>query len=352
MEDYTRAKDHQLQTLGFREDRYHGKIHIDSIELEELTDGILGLTPLRGVSVELLERRFDIDLPLGPRLQEVELVITPQSMQEVTLTVVGSQGSGKVDLACRIIVPPFGLFETGSKKLVLEWPLGKLVVSMVPGGKCDFTPKFKDSGPHSVSDWLAGLRAANLISSGNAELRVSLEDGRSVLNGTISMPTSSSSYLSVIRVLDALSELRTLAGIVDSPVDLEQAFSDSESIFETVALLRGGNTIRFKTAQYSGSGIALDGQKGLYLSAVRFGGIQTFGLAIPMFFTFRIEGGEMLWEGAIAPHSGTIELLSEPLHESYRHFVARASKLSGYSLRIVGSVSKYCPEAQVAPPLQ
>jgi hypothetical protein len=58
-------------------------------------------------------------------------------------------------------------------------------------------------------------------------------------------------------------------------------------------------------------------------------------LAVPISFSFEQDGDDAQGRGRIGKQTATIELLREPVLESYAHFVQRVEKLARYELRVV-----------------
>jgi hypothetical protein len=334
MEDYAKQKGHLVRTLG--ESQVHGVLRIGPTAVEDVVDGLLGLAPLTGVTVELLERRFDIDLPIHPALGEGTVTITPQQSQNSILTLIDLRESNRVSFPCSVLLPPLDLFEDGGRKMVITWPMGRMVVSVASEGKCDFSEQFASNDLRSAAEWLQGLRASEIIMGGSAGMKLALLDGREALSGTLGLGTSKSKYRGYIRLLELLLELRTQAGASDELLRLSTVHAQAQDISRTSALMSGGEAT-FTIEQTHE--IELDDQDGLYLGAVHLGESQVFGVAFPMACRFNQGDAVVLATGTIAAGTAILELLSDPIEESYARFVERTSRVTRHKLRVVGNLS-------------
>lgn len=333
MEDYARHKGDLVQTLG--ETSIHGTLRFGPTAMENLADGLLGLAPLAGVTVEMLERRFDIDLPIPIPDGEGIVKITPQPPRNAVLTLTDMDTSSSVSLSCGVLLPPLQVFEHGGKKVLITWTMGKLSASLEPGGKCDFSEEFGATDLRPAAEWLQGLRVSEIIMGGNADMVLTLPDGSRVLKGRLNLEAPRRKYASYIRLVELLMELRGLAGSADEPLSLSTLHGQASEITGTAAVLRGGN-MTFTLEPVSPFDCA--DQDGLYVGAIRLGEEQVFGFAFPMACRFEERNGVVQASGTIAENTAIIELLHDPVQDSYARFQERMARITRHRLHIIGEL--------------
>jgi hypothetical protein len=338
MEDYAHHKADLVNTMGYDDNRIHGTVRLGPAAFEDMADGMLGLAPLSFISVELLERRFNLDLPLHPPLVDGTITFTPQPSSKGMLTLTDAEQANDLTFACDLVVPPYEFFEKGGKKLLVTWPMGRLVVSVEAGGRCDFSEQFSESELHPVAEWLVALRASEIIRGGNATIALKLPNGRLAISGKLTQEGPQRTNGRIVRLLEHLSELRLTAGAGDQPISLSTLRSQAKDISQTAALLQGNNTMTFAISR-GDEYVVLENQDGLYINAVRLGEDQIYGIAVQMTLSFMCQDDQIFGTGAIHPNSGTIELLPGGSDEEYSRFISRTSRLTRHRLRIVGDLA-------------
>lgn len=137
------------------------------------------------------------------------------------------------------------------------------------------------------------------------------------------------------------------ANAEDIPVSLEALYENRKAIDETWQYLEGGTDATFGVVWNSTQ--ELDDQDGIYITAAQLGDGRVFGLAVPMSFSFERDGDEGQGRGRIGKQTATIELLREPVLESYDHFVRRVEKLARFELRIVVGLGANPDVSQTVP---
>lgn len=330
MKSYADKKALQIEDLGFNEMRIFGTINIQSVDVQSLADGFLGLSSLGGVTMTMLERRFEIDLPLPMPPGTGTIIITPQPLGKAIVQF--SNTDENVSLDVDVFVPPREIYDGGGKKIMLAWPMGRFALALEGTNNCNFTEIFQPSEYHTGKDWLAGLLASDIVASGVCSMVLTLPDGRHLMDGHFTMEPLPSRR-SVIGLLRRYLETLTLAGVQDTPVRLDTLYDQRKAINETWQYLQGDTEATFGVEWRST--VELDDQDGIYITAAQLGEERVFGLAVPMSFSFVRDETDARGKGRIAPFAATIELLQEPILQSYRHFVERVSKLARYPLRIV-----------------
>jgi hypothetical protein len=342
MERYALQKTSQLNSLGYPEDGTRGVIRVGPVTVGELTDGLLGLSPLRNVELEVTETRFNIELPVQPSMTAASMTITPAPPREVVASLHSTSRAEELRMKAGLTLPPLELFQSGGRKMVVSWPLGRLVLSD-GAGVFHFAEEVQADARLSVSEWLTGLNAANMIMSGETDLRISTIGGDALLSGRIDVPQEEPQHVAIIAVLERLGRIRAQAGAADEPIGLKTLASQATTIGKVEALLQGENDMTFDLETDSDL-LPRDEEEGLFLTAVRVGENQVLGLAIPVIFRFERSDSRIRCTGHILPKRGIVDDLGNFSEATYERFIASKSKLSGRRLRIVGQFSSIAPQ--------
>ncbi|MFG1295784.1 hypothetical protein [Xanthobacter variabilis] len=330
MKSYADAKAQQIEELGFNEVRILGTLNIAAIDAVSLADGFLGLSPLEGVSMTVMERRFEIDLPLLVPEGPGKLTITPQPVGRAIAEFYNSEERVLIDVD--VYLPPKDIFDSGGKKIVFSWPMGRVSIGFEGPNNCNFTQNFRWGDLRSAKEWLAGLLVSEIVGSGLSTMAVTATEGQRLMDGafTIEPMPSHSGVIGLVRrylsILDA-------AHAEDIPVSLEALYENRKAIDETWQYLEGGTDVTFGVVGNPTQ--ELDDQDGIYITAAQLGDGRVFGLAVPMSFSFAQDGDDGQGRGKIGKQTAAIELLREPVLESYDHFVRKVEKLARCKLRIV-----------------
>ena len=330
MRSYADAKAQQIEELGFNEVRILGTLSFEAVDVKNLADGFLGLSPLEGVSMTVMERRFEIDMPLPVPEGPGKLTITPQPVGRAVADFYNSEERVSIDVD--VYLPPRGIFESGGKKLVFSWPMGRVALAFEGPNNCNFAQNFRWADLHPAKEWLEGLLVSEIVGSGSSTMVLTSTEGQRLIEApfTIEPMPSHSGVIGLVRrylsILDA-------AHAEDIPVTLKALFDNSKAIDETWQCLEGGADATFSLVRNAPP--ELDDQDGIYIMAAQLGDGRVFGLAVPMSFSFEQDGEDARGRGRIGKQTATIELLREPVLESYDHFVQRVEKLARYKLRIV-----------------
>lgn len=334
MELYASEKVRQLNHSGYDANRFQGTLKLRASSLEELADGFLGLAPLRGGSVEMIERRFGIDLPFHPELEFETFTIAPGTGRGVVLHFESQVGAGEIRMTCALQLPPLPIFQNGARKMVISWPMGRLVTD---GNEGSFTfgEDFEESQLRTLEEWLIGLQAADIITAGPTRMRMETPDGQLLLSGAMDHGLREQNYSYLIWLIEILRDVRSQAGAVDAPVSLAAIEAQDQNLRSTAALLAGNNQITFEFEP--DETWTPEDQDALFLNAVSLGG-QNFALAIPVGVEFEVRENSVKATAKIVGQVATIEILADPLREQYNRFVQRATRIAGRQLRIVGSL--------------
>lgn len=330
MKSYADAKTRQIEELGFNEVRILGTLNIEAIDAVSLADGFLGLSPLEGVSMTMMERRFEIDLPLPVPDGPGKLTITPQPVGKAVAEFYNDEE--RVALDVDVYLPPRNIFDSGGKKIVFSWPMGRVALALEGPNNCNYTENLRWADEHPAKEWLAGLLVSDIIGSGSSTMVVTSTEGQHLMDGafTIEPMPSRSGVIGLVRRYLTILEA---AHAEDIPIPLEVLYQNRKAIDETWQYLEGGVDATFDVAWNSTR--KLGDQDGIYITAALLGDGRVFGLAVPMSLSFERDGDDAQGRGKIAPQSAIIELLREPVLETYDHFVQRVEKLARYELRIV-----------------
>lgn len=330
MKSYADAKAKQIEELGFNEIRILGTLNIEAIDAISLADGFLGLSPLEGASITMMERRFEIDLPLPVPKGPGKVTLTPQPVGRAVAEFYNSEERVSIDVD--VYLPPRDIFDSGGKKVMFSWPMGRVALAFEGPNNCSFTPNLRWDDPHSAKDWLAGLLVSEIVGSGSSTMEVTSTEGKRLMSGAFSIE-SMPSHSGVTGLVRRYLSILDAAHAEDIPVSLEALYENRKAIDEAWQYLQGGTDATFGVVWNSTQ--ELDNQDGIYITAVQMGDGRVFGLAVPMSFSFERVGDDGQGRGRIGKQTATIELLREPVLESYGHFVRRVEKLTRYELRIV-----------------
>lgn len=330
MKSYADEKAQQIEELGFNEVRILGTLNIGAIDAVSLADGFLGLSPLEGVSMTMMERRFEIDLPLPVPEGPGKLMITPQPVGRAVAEFCNSKE--RVSVEVDVYLPPRDIFDSGGKKAVFSWPVGRVALAFEGPNNFNFTQNLRWDDRHPAKDWLAGLLVSEIVGSGSCRMVVTSTEGQRLMDGAFTMEPMPS-RIGAIGLLRRYLSILGAANAEDIPVSLAALYENRKSIDETWQYLEGGTDATFGVVWNSTQ--ELDDQNGIYITAAQLGDGRVFGLAVPMSFSFERDGDDGQGRGRIGKQTATIELLREPVLESYDHFVRRVEKLARFELRIV-----------------
>lgn len=296
----------------------------------KLADGFLGLAPLEGATMTMMERRFEIDLPLPVPEGPGKLTITPQPVGKAVAEFFNADK--RVSIEVDVYLPPKDVFESGGKKIVFTWPMGRMTLAFDGPNNCNYSENFECSMPHPAKIWLEGLLVSDIVGSGSSKLVFKLPDGQPLIGGAFTVKPMRS-RAGIIGLLRRYLEILNDARAADLPVALDTLYENRQAIDKTWQFLQGDTTATFGIAWKST--LKLGNQDGIYISALPLGDGRIFGLAVPMSFTFEGHGKDARGRAWIEPRSAAIELLQEPILPSYNHFVERVTKLTRYPLRVI-----------------
>lgn len=205
MKSYADAKTRQIEELGFNEARILGTLNIEATDAVSLADGFLGLSPLEGVSMTMMERRFEIDLPLPVPDGSGKLTITPQPVGKAVAEFYNDEERVVVDVD--VYLPPRDIFDSGGKKIVFSWPMGRVAVAFEGPNNCNYTESLRWADEHPAKEWLVGLLVSEVIGSGSSTMVVTSTEGQHLMDGAFAiepMPSRSGIIALVRRYLTIL----------------------------------------------------------------------------------------------------------------------------------------------------
>ncbi|MFS8147623.1 hypothetical protein [Rhizobium sp. BR 249] len=244
MDAYCAQKGKQKKELGYEPGRpitIHGSF--EGGKISELVDGLLGLRPLSMTNVAANEKRFGIPLPLPdfPKFQPGSLAyITPEPVSQCTL-IIGSPGEeNTVEVVCDVTLPvlpsyiPIKHFKALLKAPFIEATLSydEVIVRMLP--------EWAAEKRKPVADWIAYYRTLMAFSQTTCPLSLKGAVGLEKLGvANTNDPPDDREPRILLKLLNALVQVREAAGVKDQPVDIQDVFDARTEIFRASDYLSG-----------------------------------------------------------------------------------------------------------------
>lgn len=335
---YAVCKDRQLKELGYDTARFEGNVTFGSLKFEKFVDGLLGLSELPVKNMEAFERRFDIRLPCPPDVPEAPegkfhvMRIEPSASDRVTVTVKSVTKNDIATIEGDIYLPalqglPKECFKFLIRTDIFELTLNnkRLIIKQSEGHKAA-------NKRHSLEILYQSYRTLKLLSEG--ECLIALKFHKTL--GETPLPPcrldqgQEFDWIGdVLKVIDAAMSLRTLAGAVDEPINLEVLMRGGREIINAHALMTraiGHGSLKCATDPPP-KGVQLEQAPFIFISAVVIGD-KPYAYALRTTMTPHSDHGFVRWTSD-KPEPLMIEQLGVNPSKNYRLFAEKIAKISG-----------------------
>ena len=334
MVTYAAEKNHEVETLGFADDRVTVTIRFGEVDIEAVVDAHLGERPLPIEQMIFTERRFDIPLPFPPGvLAEGTLTIEACPVDGFELRLENVETGQAVNLPCSFIYP--NLPELPPEALRYRI-LTDLITIKTGGETFTYTARLNDGKPRLLRSWGAQLSATLMLGAGKCKLSAKrLSDNTEVVLGVSNSPVDADmrDFKETLRLVNAAQFLLTEAKHPEQAIALEALLTNPSELKRAHAIMsnaEGLTKLRFTVTEP-----LPDKDFGvLFISAYAVGD-EWFAYGART----TVERGEKLneWVGGEFTPLMT-EKLQEPVLEKYREFRDRMMRITGLSVAFAYSL--------------
>lgn len=183
MAGYAAAKNTELETLGYEEDRLSAHVKFGEIDIETLVDAHLGGHAVPVDEIAFSERRFNIALPAAPGILRGGLMtIEANPMDGYELQIKNRETGENVVLPCSVLYPALPGVPRDAFKFNIE---ADLITFKFTSSGFTYTAQFDDGVARYVNSWKVHISAIILLHSGACDISLRrLEDELEVSIGT------------------------------------------------------------------------------------------------------------------------------------------------------------------------
>jgi len=236
MEIYSKDKFHQIENLGFDAKNFiTGNITFSNLTTEDFVDGMLGLRKLDVVSLEVLEERFGVKLPLeamqvvpdGPAVLEV----TPTSSVKGTVSLRNSSQELEANIECDLVFPGIPDLPREHLKFIARTEICDVII-----GRDDFkiepknTIEVEEKLP--LKNWINLLKSWEITSQDEFEVAIHTSDGRRAFEGKCNRSEKSTrqTLIGDIAVCEKFQKIREHVSAPASDISLAEIVSAKNEI--------------------------------------------------------------------------------------------------------------------------
>lgn len=231
MAEYARAKNEELETLGFGEDRLIAKIKFNGADLGAIIDAHLGEGALAVDEISFSERRFNISLPSAPGiLKSGVMTIEPHPLEGYELRIKNEATKQEVSLVCCVLYPLLPEVPRDALKFNI---ITDLIAFKFNNSGFTYTIKLNDEIARSFHVWRTNISAVMLLHAGKCEIILKrLEDAKEIRLGmTGEVPAGNTiEYNYFLKLLDAAIYLLEEAKVRDKLATLETLQVDAREL--------------------------------------------------------------------------------------------------------------------------
>lgn len=236
MEEYSKKKLQQLETLGFKRDGIlTSNMSFDINTIDDFVEGMLGLRKLKVTDLEMFEERFGIKLPFEglpfTSSQPVSLEVTPATSHKGYLLLEKPDGSEKAELECELIFPGIPDLQHEHLKFIARTSICDVIIGS-GSFKINQTKVIDDDTKLSLLEWDNILKSWEISSSEEFSVSILSEERKRFFKGSCNhKSTAKKRYFGRERhILKQFHDLRVEAKGGAASVSLEEILENHNEI--------------------------------------------------------------------------------------------------------------------------
>ncbi|UZD92119.1 hypothetical protein [Cognatishimia activa] len=236
MENYSKEKFHQIENLGFDATSFlTSNITFSNLTTQDFVDGMLGLKKLDVVSLEVLEERFGIKLPLemtqevpnGPGVLEVK----PTSSTKGVVSLRNTAQDLEAKIECDLVFPGIPNLPLEHLKFIARTEVCDFIIGQ---DKFKIEPKnsIMADAKLSLEHWINLLTSWEVTSQDDFEVSIYTPEGKRLITGMCNQSDTSSrrTLIGDITICQQLQKIREHVSAPDSEISLAEIVASQNEI--------------------------------------------------------------------------------------------------------------------------